>query len=279
MTTGVIRWGQEPLHFEVTSSDRAVLERMALVTRPWRTSAARAVVCRWRVEAAGDGWEARCEHCQRVLAGPSRDWGVRAVEFCTAQAYFESPAAVAIHGALVTRGDRGLLIVGRSETGKSTLACSLWARGGQFLGDDVTLLDPAGRLGWSAPRRVSLRFGSHGLLGHALWERILATPASETVEDGVLFHPDEVDGLPRPPAVRLRAVALLDRRGQPAGPEGARIEPAHALLALLPYTSLRVEPGAGIRRLRPLADTVPVYDLGRAPLPAMTDAAERLLAG
>jgi hypothetical protein len=277
-----IRWGQAPLGFEVTSSDRVVLEKMALVLRPWRTVQATLGCCRWRAEPnesnAPGSWEVRCDHCHQRLVGSTRDWVAQAVEFGAVHAYLDSDKIVAVHGALVAQRDSGLLIVGRSGAGKSTLACALWERGWTLLSDDVTLLDPGRRLGWPTPRRVSLRLASRNILDRALWDRIVATPACDTTGDAVLFHPDEVDGRRRSVAVRVNAVAMLDRRDRSEGPEIRRLDPAHALLALLPYTNLRERPNDGIRRLGPLMEAVPMYDLGRGSLPAMTHAAQRFLA-
>jgi hypothetical protein len=74
-------------------------------------------------------------------------------------------------------------------------------------------------------------------------------------------------------------MVFLDRRGGAAG--AARREPfapAHALLALLPYTNLRstVPFGEAIRTLAPLADRVPAFDLGRGPIAEMVAAVEGL---
>jgi len=279
--TETIRWGQSPLGFEVTSSDRALLGKLALVLRPWRTFGPAIETCRWRAEpvdrSASASWEVRCEPCRHVFVGPTRDWVARTVEFGAVQAYLDSDSALTVHGALASRDGKGLLIVGRAEAGKSTLACALWGSGWTLLCDDVTVLDPGGRLGWPTPRRISLRHGSRSLVGRALWDRIVATPAAGATDDAVLFHPDEVDGRQRSAPVRVGAVALLDRRGRPDGVAARRLDPAAALLALLPYTNLRHSPGDAIRRLRPLADAVPVYDLVRCSLPEMVDAAERLL--
>ena len=80
-------------------------------------------------------------------------------------------------------------------------------------------------------------------------------------------------------ASALRAIVLLARRGSVTAP--ARYEPiapAHALLALLPYTNLRARGSLGdaIRTLAPLAERVPVFDLGRGPLDRMAAAVEEL---
>lgn len=278
-----IRWGQPPLGFEVTSSDRALLGKLERVFRPWRASQGHHESCRWQADPvdgnAARSWEVRCDHCHQRLVGASRDWAAQVVEFGAVQAYVNSSAIVAVHGALVAQRDMGLLIVGRSGAGKSTLACALWERGWTLLGDDVTLLDPSGRLGWPTPRRVSLRLASRHLMSGTLWDRIVATPARDTTSEAVLFHPDEVDGRQRSAPVRVEAIAMLDRRDRPEGAETRRLDPAYALLALLPYTNVRERFGDGVRRLAPLAETVPSYDLARDSVAAMTDACQRLLAG
>jgi hypothetical protein len=90
----------------------------------------------------------------------------------------------------------------------------------------------------------------------------------------------EVDGRSRPAAVRLRACVFLARRGVASDAAVALpLEPAHALLALLPYSNLvrQADPGDVLPRLAPLARAIPAYDLGRGPLAAMALTVERLL--
>jgi hypothetical protein len=203
---------------------------------------------------------------------------VSAVEYGAIAAIVES-AVVIVHGALVAWDGLGVLLTGRGEAGKSTLACALWARGAALLGDDVVLLDPVSIQARPAPRRVSLRAASRGLLGDDLFARVMGGPSSVALTDTRLFHPDEIEPRPRPEAVRLAAMVFLSRRGGAADP--ARhdpIAPAHALLALLPYTNLRSSGSLGeaIRTLAPLADRVPAYDLGRGPLAEMAEAVEGL---
>jgi hypothetical protein len=57
--------------------------------------------------------------------------------------------------------------------------------------------------------------------------------------------------------------------------------PAYALLSLLPYSNLasRVDMGSALKHLRPLASSLPVYDLGRGPLDAMVHQLDRILEG
>lgn len=269
-----VRWGQPPLTFELQSSDDHVLERASLIFRPWGWQAAEPPRVR-RIDPVPGGdtvtW--------RITGGPGGDAltresiraAVRSVEFLAVQDFFEWPSACTLHGALVARSGRGVLLLGRGEAGKSTLACGLWQRGWTLLGDDTALVDALAGLAWAAPRRVSLREPSRGLLGDGLWQRLLATPAGEETHEGCLFNPEEVDGRERARAVRLTALVFLGRQESECSHGARRLVPAHALLALLPYTNLARRMGAGevIRKLQPLAEAVPAWDLARGPLEEM----------
>jgi hypothetical protein len=279
----VVRWGAGPLAFELTSDDPAVHDVATAVFRPWRVESASPPTCAWwvdRIDAVGDDphWRVRSSAGSEARAS-SVERAVSAVEFGAVGAILASPTATA-HGALVVRDGRGVLLVGRGESGKSTLACALWQRGAALLGDDVALLDPAHGEARPAPRRVSVREESRPLLGERFFERIRRGASSASRGDGCLFHPDEIEpGPPRVP-VPLAALVFLARRGAAAGPAGAEPLPsALALLALLPYTNLLTgrETGAAIRTLAPLVARIPAFDLGRGPLDVMAGAVEALV--
>jgi len=225
------------------------------------------------------------------VRGPAGDLGssyataeaaVRAVEFAALlELLTEDPLPISLHAALLGRGRAGVLIVGPSESGKSTLAAALWLQGLAFCGDDVALVaDDAATLS-AVPRRVSLRHGSRRLLGDPLWQRIAATPSFLATEEGCLFHPHELGG-PSIPAEGLTptAIVFLARRGVKVGPgQLSPIPAAQALLALASYSNLvrTVGMGAALERLQPLVARTPAHDLGRGPLPAMIAAVEQLL--
>jgi hypothetical protein len=209
---------------------------------------------------------------------PSVERAVGAVEFGAVGAILESGTTI-VHGALIAWDGQGVLLVGRGESGKSTLACALWERGADLLGDDVALIDPVSAVARPAPRRISLRETSRVLLGEGFFAKVRRGPSSAPRQDGYLFHPDEIHPRPRPDSVRLVAVVFLARRGAAVPP--ARLEPippAHALLALFPYTNLasRCTPGEAIRILAPFANRVPPFDLGRGPLAEMATVVEGL---
>jgi len=279
-----VRWGSPSHAFELESPDPRILGRATVVLGPWALPAAARPVRRWTVDPGpgpSEAWRIGSRgQPDRLVEGPARQ-AVTAVEFLGLQALLEEPPEVlTLHAALVARSGRGVLVLGPGEAGKSTLACALWRRGADLLGDDVAVVDAEREEAWSAPRRVGLRASSRALVGPELWGRIERTSAWEPTADGCLFHPQEVDGRSRPAAVRLRACVFLARREAIAGPAVALpLEPAHALLALLPYSNLvrQADPGDVLPRLAPLVRAVPAYDLGRGPLAAMALTVERLL--
>jgi hypothetical protein len=276
---GTVRWGQDGAAFELASSSSEVLARAQVVFRPWPDDAGQPPCRRWRIEP---GFTVLDEAGTPLSTGVGLDPAVRQIEYLAVQALVDAqPPRLTFHGALVGRDDRGVLLLGPAESGKSTLACVLWQRGFQLLGDDVAIVDAGTGLARSAPRRVALRAGSRTLLGEALWARLACAPAFEATTEGCVFHPAEVDGRPPARQVRLRAAVFLARGGDgPRAPGAEPLAPAHALLALLPWASpaRSRDPGAVIRQLEPLARGLRVHDLARASLPAMADAVERLTA-
>jgi hypothetical protein len=279
-----VRWGQGDHVFELRASDPRILARAAVVFRPWAAVApGRPAVTSWTVTAVpdGSGWRATTGSGEMFTVSGTADRVVTAIEFRAVRAVLEEPPDVlTFHAALVARSNRGILVLGPNEAGKSTLACQLWRSGFALLGDDVAVVDPETGEARSAPRRVSLRTPSRELLGEAFWARVVAAPSSEGTIDGRVFHPDEVDDRSRPVSVPLSACIFLARNGASVGPcDTALVPPAQAVLSLLPYSNLirRLDAGTVIGRVAPFAAAVPAFDLGRGPLPQMTEAVERLL--
>jgi hypothetical protein len=187
-----------------------------------------------------------------------------------------------LHSALVSRatpaGERGVALIGPCFSGKSTFSCALWNSGWSFLGDDVTLFDENG-CAYPAPRRAWMRHTSRELVGETLWARAEATPSSDRTEHNLLFHPHEVDGQSRPRHTHLAAIVFLSRyNAQPEPARVTRVTPVDGAIALLPYSNLTKVPfAAALSRMAPIAETVPIYDLGRGPLDAMIAELNRLM--
>jgi hypothetical protein len=209
----------------------------------------------------------------------SLDLALAAVEYRSIAELLDPETDIlALHAALLSRNGRGVLLVGPKEAGKSTLTCALWRAGWRIHSDDSAIIED-GHRARGIPRRVSLRTTSRELVGDRVWERIAALPATTRTATGILFHPEEAS--PGAPAgVEVAAVFFLARRGATAGPgQRERLDAGYALLALGPYCHRReLEIGGAIRALQPLADHVPMFDLGRGDLATMVARVEEAIA-
>ena len=169
---------------------------------------------------------------------PSAERAVSAVEFGAVGAIVESRVVI-VHGALVAWAGRGVLLVGRGEAGKSTLACALWERGAALLGDDVALVEPVSAEARPAPRRVSLRETSRAIARRRLLRPdhpgAVQQPSPGGASSSTPTRSSRVRD-PRRCGSRPSCSWPGEARGEPACHEP--IPPAHALLALLPYTNL-----------------------------------------
>jgi len=139
-----IRWAGGPLFFALESDDAAVMTLAAAVFRPWASADERVPSHAWRIDpvdgnGSGPAWRVRSS-VGRDTELPSPARAVSAVEYNAVAAIAESEAVI-VHGALVVRDGRGLLLAGRGEAGKSTLACALWDRGATLLGDSTLTID------------------------------------------------------------------------------------------------------------------------------------------
>jgi hypothetical protein len=93
----------------------------------------------------------------------------------------------------------------------------------------------------------------------------------------LFFHPHEVSGEKKERTTALSAIFFLARLDTAVGPAEIRaINPAKGALSLLPYSfNTRALPFVeGLRRITPLLEEIPAYDLGRGDLDAMVSAVE-----
>lgn len=285
LTPEVVRWGQPPLIFELRSSDACLIEKACIIFRPWQCVDPHQAVCSWAVEPTWRDnlhtWEIRSSVNPEIIYKEQRTQALLTIEFLAIQTLLEHPQCLlSFHGALVAKEGKGVLILGRGEAGKSTLACALWQNGWTLFCDDATLIDTDQRRAYPTPRRVSLRSPSRALLGEALWARLSQTPSYDQTAEGCVFHPRELDARPQQSSVPIVAVLFLGRNGSTVDAAAyRRVEPAHALLSLAPYANLirRYDLWETMRRLQPLVTTLPVYDLGRGPLPEMIKSVEAVL--
>lgn len=188
-----------------------------------------------------------------------------------------SDDAITVHAALLSKNQKGIVIAGPSFAGKSTLATALWRNGWSLMSDDLVFIDTLAGTAAPAPRRVSLRFESKELLGEAAWNDISKTPSCIETGKGLFFHPHEVTGDEKKRSTELSAIFFLSRIDAVVGAAEVRpINPAKGALSLLPYAfNARILPFVdGLRRVTPLLDKVPAFDLGRGELRSMIEAVE-----
>lgn len=272
-----LQWQQESLVFEFATRDAGLLSKAQLVFAPWRVRLSRPAHFRWHADRCPNSarWEVRMD--SDVLVQDTPGQVLRTAEYGAVLKTIECSQRLSLHAALLTKNQRGVIIVGPCEAGKSTLACGLWQAGWSFLCDDVVLVDTGEMRAYPTARRVSLRNASRSLIGDSCWARMLRTPSCDQTAKGIVFHPHEVDGRERTDSTRVSAIVFLARRNASTGPaEVRRMDPAHALLALLPYSNFVRQrgPGGGIQGIQPLADAVPVFDLGRGGLAEMVQRVE-----
>ena len=265
-----LRWREQGVIFELRSGNPRVLE-MARGVFPSATNALRAEPSMsWTVD---DDELATDEQISSRLVD---------VEAAVLQHLIDNPAGkLTVHSALLARDGKGIVIVGPSLAGKSTLATGLWRAGWTLLADDLSFLDADAIMASPAPRRVSLRFGSRPIVGEELWSEIQRTPSFLRTAKGLYFHPHEVSRQTRIDVVPISAIFFLARLDVAIGPaEVVRIHDAKAALALLPYAfNARSLPFIeGLGRVTPICERVPIFDLGRGNLADMISAVELAVA-
>jgi hypothetical protein len=279
------KWQELGLSFELQSNDADTLLRARTILSPGSHDPGRPPDRRWTIDRVSD-------ECFRVTGGsiessliplnvPTGDAGLLRVEYDMVGYVMERLTSPAVHGALLSRDGKGVLIVGPSLAGKSTLAVGMWRAGWSLLSDDVAILDPREGIAFPAPRRVSLRLGARDIVGDDLWNRIAALPSCAKTHKGLFFHPSELDSSRRIQRTALSAIVFLARRGVESAPAAVtRLNPAAAVVALVPY-AFRVREGPlpeALATLSPLVAGIPVFDVGRGPLSQMIASVESQLA-
>lgn len=260
----VFRWKEQGFLFELRSTSEQVIQKARKIFPSATTDLETQAALSWNVEP-DDG-------------STVDDLTFVDIETDVLQHIVDNPAEqLTVHAALLTRHDKGVVIVGPSFAGKSTLATGLWRAGWTLMADDLCLLDPAALRAYPAPRRVSLRTESRAIVGESLWNEIQQTPSFMHTAKGLYFHPHEVSANDRIISTPLTSIFFLARLGASAGPaELVRLHEAKAALALLPYAfNARVLPLLdGLRRVSPICERAPAFDLGRGDIKAMIAAVE-----
>ena len=274
-----VLWGCLDTTFELTTDSRQLAARASTVFAPWLRDRAGKRHIQWRVgQRTPTQWVVEDESASYQF--DNLELALMMVEYGAIRVLVENCEYASLHSALLCRDGKGIAVVGPPESGKSTFALGLWQTGWSILCDDAILVDSASCRVHASPRRVSVRSASKALVGQRMWSQMLNSTSCSKSEKGHVFHPHEIDGRPRIESTKLDAIVFLARSG--ADVSGARAKPldaAYALLGLLPYCNLtlRGEAHQALTQLRPLADSVPSFDLGRGPLPEMVQQVEGIV--
>lgn len=165
-----------------------------------------------------------------------------------------------VHGAAIGDALGGVLVVGKSGSGKSTTALSCLMAGFDYVGDDYCLLEPG------APPRVHSLFGSAKLHAHHI-ERfpqladLVTNPARLDIEKGVFLLGDH---MPERLVASLIVRAVLVPSVVGRGPtKMLPLSSARALAALAPSTLLQLSAtrNEALSRMAALVRSVPAFEL------------------
>lgn len=274
--TASLSWrsGHAPTVFFLQGA-KDVIRQAEAVLHPWLSPSVAAgdPPRKWSVDEVPEdgGWRVDSPSGRGIVVSTVQD-AVREVEFESAGAcYLEHPEGFAFHGALVSRSGIGVMLLGPSQTGKSTLACALWSRGWTLHSDDGVLVDPESHWALPTTRRISIRHPSRRLLGESTWSALTGGPATSATSDSVLCHPLERDGGERARGASLRLIALLRH------PDAEQASSGDRLLAVAAHANGKASrAGRAFAAAAQLMTDVPVVGLEPASLESLVARVEDL---
>ena len=115
------------------------------------------------------------------LAPAFFEWGFNGCIFRTAHHY------LVLHGAVVERDGRALVLLGRTGSGKSTLCAALTISGWRLLSDELTMIVPGTLDVVPLPRPMSLKNDSIAVV-RGLAPDVQFGPITRTVRKGLIAH-------------------------------------------------------------------------------------------
>ena len=186
-----------------------------------------------------------------IASGPTPDAAAEAVlAACNKVAAAGPTGSLRIHGGVVARCDRAVVICGTSGAGKSTLTAALAQRGWTYLTDEIAVVDPHAFTVTPYPKWVDLSAESLDLLDVDPARSIGPTGAKHHVPPGGL-------GSVGVEPTRVSAIVVLDRNA----PEhrARRLEPREAVEVMLGHVFATTwdDPGGLQALVRSSAGTPP----------------------
>ena len=157
------------------------------------------------------------------------------IEFAAYTLAARTQGLAALHAACVGKGGRGVLLMGASGAGKSTVALHCLLRGLDFLSEDAVFVQPSTMLATGAPNFLHVRSDSLNGLGRARAATAIRRSPVIRRRSGVRkFEVDLRSGGFRlaPSALKLAAIVFLSARSAGKGPMLRALERADVLARL-----------------------------------------------
>lgn len=260
-----LNWGVGPVHYRATTTSSEAERAIRTRLEPWLCPEVAECWADWKLDTAADAWSLSCSRPEFAARSGTLSQMIQVMEYQSVAWLYGYPDLLVLHGALLSRNQRGLVILGPPEAGKSTLALGLWQNHGwELLSDDCIVLPAASALAWPGPRRLSLRFASQPLL-EPTWAELVDRPGSDWGPKGLLCLPP--GAAPQSAALPIEHGILLQASPSTLVP----LHSAEALLELLPYSNImqRGHLPTAMEWCRPLAESARFCRLGRQPLRLM----------
>lgn len=168
-----------------------------------------------------------------------------------------------VHGAVVERDGHGVLLLGATGSGKSTLTAELLRRGWRYLTDEMTAVEPDARVLRPYPRPLSLKRGSWDLFP----ELAIDSPTAHRRMDRMEIPIERLGARTYERPIPAALIVLVDWSG--GEPTAADVTAAECLDALVAAAfDLERAGTTGIEAFADLAATTPAIRLESGDLEA-----------
>jgi hypothetical protein len=169
------------------------------------------------------------------------------------------------HAALAAKDGCGVLIPGRTRSGKTTLALSLWRLGWNVFTDDMSFLEPKSGLFLPFPRPFNLREETLTLLKPETAGCEIPVGPPDFDAPSAYFHPCWLPGrnglLPKPTGVRWIIFPTRRERARKK-PDLRPLRPSQAIRRLVPSAYILKETRVrGLEIVSGLIDATEHYEL------------------
>jgi hypothetical protein len=180
-------------------------------------------VWNWELRAAGEP----------LGMGPDRWFLAGELRYWLARHAVENSVEHLLHAAVVSRGDRALLLLADSGGGKTTLSLALRELGWAYHGDDLARIDPETTRARGLPTPIGIRDTSRWRELSALWDG-----AAPWEPDKSFLIPAAPLVAPENPLLEVGALAFLSYEWG-AEPAAERLTPGTATIACARQSATR----------------------------------------